>query len=108
MIGSDNLTDSVPHKAMRRLTVAGMASWGGEGPAGTTCRECLYWTRPDHASQRYYAWGHQFGGSLRPQKCQKACGMLNRSDIPKIAYWQSSCKFFQLNPEPPAPERPKG
>jgi len=108
MIGSDNLTDSVPHKAMRRLTVAGMASWGGDGPAGTTCRECLFWTRPLYRSEQYFARSHEKSGTLRPQKCQKACALLNRSDIPKVDHAQPSCKFFQLNPEPPAPERPKG
>lgn len=108
MIGSDKLTDTPIVAALRRQTVPGMASWGGEGPAGTTCRECLFWTRPDYRSEQYFAWSHERRGQLRPQKCQKACGMLNRSDIPKVEHAQSSCKFFQLNPEPPELERPKG
>src|SRR5262245_24129564 len=109
MIGSTDLTGSPADKqAAAKKTSPGMASWGNEGPLGTTCRECLHWEKPEKDWQRYYSVSHDRRGALRPQKCLKACRMMNRSDLPKVEHHESSCKFFVPNPEPPPHSKPAG
>lgn len=74
----------------RALTFPGMASWGGSGPKGKTCRECEHWLHKGG----YYATGVIF-----PAVCRKAKAlMVKATSVPDFA---SACKFFLENPNPP-------
>jgi hypothetical protein len=75
-----------------------MASWGGEGPPGKTCRECRHWWE-DAALEPYAA-----SGKLRPQHCLLAVRRMN-SNIPKVPFYALACKEFVPNPNPLPAER---
>lgn len=99
MLGQMHLHEPASVKEAKRVTVPGMASWAGEGPAGTTCRECQEWKPPERNA--YFAASHDRGPTLKPTRCDKACRMMNHSMLPKIEHDQPTCKYFVRNPTPP-------
>jgi hypothetical protein len=76
-----------PDFLRRRNTVAGMASWGGQGPIGTQCAVC------DH-----FGWAHRRADEAPPPApCLKYCRMANMNPrrAPRIEPTQPSCKYFE-------------
>jgi hypothetical protein len=67
-----------------------MASWGGEGPPGKTCRECRHWWG-GAALALYFA-----SGGLKPQHCQLAVKRMSPA-IPKVPFYALACKHFEFN-----------
>lgn len=78
------------------LTHPGMAGIA-EPELNATCRQCLHWGEPANSSRD--SWG-----TLRPQACKKYIGMTRVSPgrAPKLAPGTCACKYFTLNPWPPA------
>lgn len=105
MLGMAHVTEPREVTRQKENTVPGMASWGGEGPAGTTCRECSFWQFTRKAG--YFSAAHDRALALKPQRCGLACRKLMRSDLPKIEHGQPSCKMFELNNAPPTVMRPE-
>jgi len=71
-----------------------MASWGGEGPAGKSCRECQYWL---HA-------GYLESGMIKKAVCNKFQSLMSpmRRGIP-IPHYAPACKYFtQVDNSPSA------
>jgi hypothetical protein len=95
MIGDPNLKEPPGFAALKASTAPGMASWGGEGPPGTKCRECVHWQ-----TEGWYSWSHELRGALKPARCELAARKLGR-DCPKIPPHQPSCKHFDRNVEAP-------
>jgi hypothetical protein len=81
----------------RKLTHPGMASWGGGGPEGKTCRECQHWDAGGTGRVLYFV-----RGMLKPQQCLLAARCM-QIDTPKVPFYALACKEFVLNPDPPAP-----
>lgn len=106
MLGQDNLFEPPGLIEKKRATVPGMASWGGEGPAGTTCRECMHWKF--EARNGYFAASHETRPrSIKDHRCDKAVRMLQQPLAPKIHHGQPSCKYFERNNAPPDVTRPE-
>lgn len=105
MIGQKGLHETLEMARAKEATVPGMASWGGEGPLGTTCRECIHWKFD--AQRGYFAATHETKPrALKEHRCDKAVRMLQQPLAPKIEHWQPSCKYFERNNAPPAMQRP--
>jgi hypothetical protein len=81
----------------RTQTFAGMASWGGGGPPGKTCRECVNWDHHNRNVRQYFI----TSGELTPKRCLKAVQLMMRIDIPRVPYYARACKEFILNEHPP-------
>lgn len=106
MIGQDNLFEPPGLIEKKKLTVPGMASWGGEGPEGTTCRECIHWTFDKQHG--YFAKTHEtHPNCIKAHRCDKAVRMLQQPLAPKIAHDQPSCKYFERDHAPPPLMRPE-
>lgn len=106
MLGLNNVTEPEVVRRQKQNTVPGMASWGGEGPAGTTCRECLHWKF--EARRGYFAATHEANPrGIKDHRCDKAARMLQQPLAPKINHRQPSCKYFERNNAPPAAVRPE-
>lgn len=104
MLGQDGLIETPEMAKKKNSTVPGMASWGGEGPAGTVCRDCKFWQFERKGG--YFSSSHDRALSLKPQRCELAIRKLFRDDLPKIEHYQPSCKHFEKNPTPPSISRP--
>lgn len=74
---------------MIAATPSGMAHWAGSGPAGVTCRECIFF---DH-QKSYYSKKGMNGGALKPARCKKykAMTQANGGNIP---HETRACKYF--------------
>jgi hypothetical protein len=106
MLGQAHVTEPPDITKKKQATVPGMASWGGEGPAGTTCRECSFWQFTRKAG--YFSKAHDVRPlALKPQRCGLACRKLFRDDLPKIEHNQPSCKMFERENAPPSIMRPE-
>jgi hypothetical protein len=105
MIGQAHLTEPPEVTKKKEATVPGMASWGGEGQAGSTCRECVFWQFTRKGG--YFSSAHDRALALKPQRCGLAIRKLMRSDLPKIEHAQPSCKLFEINNAPPTVMRPE-
>jgi hypothetical protein len=80
------------------ITHRGQAHFGGTGPKGKTCRECVHWctfpgTRPD-----YY--GAQKGREIKDQSCREFKRLTQRVG-PAVPPDAPACKFFTLTESPP-------
>lgn len=85
-----------PDRAMRdrrRLTRPGMASWGGEGPAGTYCFRCSWWKRDGHKATT---------GELRDGECRKYTLMMNGRKGPRVPPQTATCRYFELAEKAPS------
>jgi hypothetical protein len=103
----DHLTNPFPElEAQRRRTVPGMAYWAGSGPAGTTCRECVFWTGCGQ-EKGYYASKGMKRGTLKPRKCERYRQMMRGETGPAVPYLTAACKHFERNASPPAIEEPR-
>lgn len=71
-------------------TPSGMAFWSGTGPAGTTCRECIFF---DH-QKSYYAKKGINGGGLKPARCKKY-KMLSQTNGGNVPHETRACKYFE-------------
>lgn len=76
----------------RNATYPGMAHFAGTGPAGKTCRECIFWTGCGERV-RYYAKGGVHGGVIRPQACAKYKELM-REVGPAVPFTALACKYF--------------
>jgi hypothetical protein len=90
------------HDAMVAKTPPGMAHWAGTGPAGTTCRECVHYQFSGYKSKR----GGITGGTLKLGICNKYLSMM-KSNGAKVPFETPSCKYFELNKQPPATTDPR-
>ena len=61
--------------------------------SGKTCRECLMWSNQRGERTKI--------GNLKPARCRKALEHLK--DPPPIPHSATSCRYLQLNPNPPEP-----
>lgn len=104
MLGQAHVTEPPEVTKQKINTVPGMASWGAEGPAGTTCRQCDHWRFERNGG--YYSASHNFALALKPQRCGLACRKLFRDDLPKIDHGQPSCKHYEPNTAAPSIMRP--
>jgi hypothetical protein len=106
MIGQDHLFEPLSVTAAKHRTTPGMASWGGEGPDGTTCRECVRWKFDPRNG--WFASTHETSPrALKAHRCDKACRMLQQPLAPKIEHSQPSCKYFERNNAPPPTTKPE-
>ncbi len=94
---SDHLTPAPADHAARR-TFPGMVHFAGSGPAGSTCRECLFWA---HIKDDYRSKNGSYRGVIKPAICKKFKQMMQTegNQIPDDA---AACKYFEENPTPPA------
>lgn len=92
----DHLTAS-PADPMARASFPGMAHFAGTGPAGKTCRECIFWK---HAPHDYRSKNGGYGGKIKPAECAKyrqLSGDKGRA-VPDNA---RSCRHYEENQNPP-------
>ena len=95
--GSPNLTSlDRDFERRARATYAGMASWAGAGPAGTTCRECLFWTGCGRNAGYVAKWR-----TLIARPCAKHRALMNDKIGEAVPHDAPSCRFFEANPNPP-------
>lgn len=87
-------------ETQRRRTWPGMAHFAGTGPKQTTCRECLRWGVPGD-DPGYYARTGKHHGEVKPRPCSKYRELMNGSIGPAVPPTAGSCKYFELNREPP-------
>jgi hypothetical protein len=96
---AEHLTTVDPAFDRRRYaTYAGQASWATE--AGTTCRECIFWTGCGRENGRYA--GKRGSEFLKPRACEKYCNLMNDKIGAAVPHDAPSCRFFLPNPNPPA------
>lgn len=87
--GHGELEDSL------RATHAGMAHFAGSGPAGKTCRECVFWTE-----RNYYAKGGKYAGAIKPSSCERYHQLTGRQGE-KVPHEAAACRHFEHHPSPP-------
>jgi hypothetical protein len=95
---SAHLTKGFSNEDQIRRTFAGMAHFAGTGPAGKTCRECVFW---NWSREGYYG-QKKFGGTLKPQRCLRYSQLSNGRQGETIPSNAQACKYF----EPAPTERP--
>lgn len=85
--------------ALAVRTEQGQAHFGGTGPKGMLCVQCIHWRINQGISPSYYS--KASGGLLKPHPCRKFKELTGRigKDVP---YNAAACKYFELNPKPPA------
>ena len=83
-------------------TVPGMAHWAGGGPEGKTCRECDFYTFEGYWSPS----SKKTANGLKDGRCRKYKEMMMGKKGVKFDYRSKACKFFELNPKPPAVRDP--
>lgn len=98
----DYLT-AAPFDHMARRTHPGMAHFAGTGPAGATCRECVFFGASFNTAGRfnYSSKTGGKGGQIKPHPCEKFRQMMNGkvgNGVPEDA---SACKYFDRNANPP-------
>jgi hypothetical protein len=76
------------------MTHAGMASWGGEGPRGTVCKDCKHW---QHVG--YYSRLGKHAGGLKDARCQKYKQFTGTAGAP-VPPDAPSCKYIEQRDEP--------
>ena len=81
-----------------RFTHQGQAHFGGTGPKGKTCRECIHWCTFPGLMPAYY--GRQRGFEVKGQACREF-GRLMQREGPAVPHDAPSCKHFQLSDDPP-------
>jgi hypothetical protein len=98
----DHLT-AAPVDVLARASHAGMAHFAGTGPAGETCRDCLFWAHGRPNDYRAKG-GHQFG-LIESATCNKYRTITLRAGnrVPGDAM---ACRYFR--PNRVAPERSGG
>jgi hypothetical protein len=79
---------SAPHPTFRAV-VPGQAHFGGTGPSGLTCRQCLHWTHDPY--------NYRTDGYLRPARCGKF-----NSRGAKVSPDAPACKHFAPTDRVPA------
>lgn len=89
---SEHLTSS-PIDRFARMSVPGMAHFAGTGPAGATCRECIFW---NHGPHDYRAKNGKHRGLIEPATCKKF-RQLTHHEGAKIRDDLSACKYFSEN-----------
>jgi len=92
----EHLTSS-PVDAFARASHPGMAHFAGTGPAGKSCRECVFWKHEPHA---YRAKNGKYGGAIKPAVCMKyqQITLQEGSPVPDEA---RACKYFEQKDNPP-------
>jgi hypothetical protein len=90
--GNELVLRDDPDVARKQLTVAGMAHFGGTGPADTTCRQCEFWKHVGYLR-----------ATQEPEDvaCDKFLRMMALTSGPRIPHGQPSCKFFSPADDPP-------
>lgn len=91
MIGSSHLksVDDPLHR-LAESTYPGQPSWGGQGPSGSTCSDCVLW-------------GHHWTERPAPSKSARCSwpegqGLpLHNKGVPGTAL---SCRYFAAHPRP--------
>jgi len=84
-VRDDHLTEPDPVLAKnRRLTVSGMAHWGGTGPKGTTCGGCGWWGF--NREQKPDGW--------MSHRCGKYEALTGKRGTARIELHQPSCRHF--------------
>lgn len=94
---SDFLTSS-PFDAAARQTHPGQAHFAGSGPAGKTCRECIFY---GHTKGGYYASRGKWRGLILPAPCKKYRQMTQETG-PNVPDSAMACKYFEENTAPPS------
>lgn len=87
-------------EAKRNRTYPGMAHFAGTGPAGSSCRLCLFWTGCGF-EDGWYAKKGKHGGKLKPRSCAKHRELMQGDIGPAIPYDAAACKYFSESPAPP-------
>jgi hypothetical protein len=72
--------------------VRGMAHFAGTGPAGTICRDCVYWD--------FYLKDHWASGGHAAAAChmQKKLSQ-QKGPVPLVPAGTPSCKYFEPRPK---------
>ena len=83
-------------------THQGMASWGGAGPPGTTCRLCKHWNQTGSWRKANFA----TQGAPLPARCLLYERLMYRRGnvVPHDA---ESCKYYEASPHPQPLRRPE-
>ena len=86
-------------------TYAGQAHFAGTGPAGKTCRECLFWVPAPGLSK--HAYGNGIGRELKPCRCQRRMQLVGGvgKEVPHDA---RACRHFEPSDNPPTILGPRG
>lgn len=85
------------HDAAIKQTFLGQAHIAGTGPAGTTCRECVFF-HVKGKSPGHYAKRHPEAFTLKRGYCNRP--MLNKP-WRKIPHYAGACRLFEQNENPP-------
>lgn len=101
---------SAPHDAAIRATFLGQAHIAGTGPAGKTCRECIFWhawTRvkvgqsyeSQPAPPSHFSFKHdKHPGELKRARCNFPIANKAKRAIPHHA---NACRKFEASDAPP-------
>lgn len=88
--------------AQARQTHVGQAHFGGSGPAGKTCRECISWQK----TGSWHAMSGKHGGTPLPARCGKYRDLMRETGraVPHSAY---ACRYFVASDSPQPLHRPQ-
>lgn len=116
LLFGENLTKH-PHDNAIRETFLGQAHIAGTGPAGTTCRECVFWRKfgkrrtPSGEVVEYVKEPAYFGAKHAKTPCELKKQYCTRPILNKakrmIPHTAKSCRLFEASENPPAPKREK-
>ena len=93
---TDALTDIYGFQTTKQVNSSydGMAHFAGTGPAGRTCRECVFWARQGGVKTSFA----RLGGELLPRRCRKfrklTMGRVVNTGVPHQA---EACRHFEAN-----------
>ncbi|HEX2554216.1 MAG TPA: hypothetical protein VHL98_10970 [Microvirga sp.] len=85
-----------------RGTHVGMAHFAGTGPAGRTCRECVFWMK----TSTWFAEGGKNGGGPRPAPCARY-QQLTHQRGGNVPHGASACRHFAAADHPQPMQRPR-
>ena len=97
------LVDESTHdRSIKARSHPGQAHFGGTGPAGKTCRECWHFEiqQADHGGAPTTFSYTQ--ADLKPGTCAKFAAMMRVNSCPSFPHSAAACKYFEVNPSPPA------
>lgn len=94
-----------PADALARASHPGMAYFANTGPAGATCRECIFWGAVFNPSRQYDYTSKTGikGGEIKPHACERYRQLMNGQIGPRVPQDARACKYFEANDK--APER---
>lgn len=89
--------------SMLQRTHPGMAHFAGTGPAGLTCRQCVFWSV---GALDWHSAGGKHGGALKARGCRAYTKFTMGKTGQKVPHDAHVCKHYEASTDAPTIRRP--